>query len=428
MGAWPEAITARSPLLIWPRVKAVWLLCGLLAMAGCGGSSTTGFSSNPNPPPPVAGLTLLSSSNGPDPGSWEALAFDGSQTVWMGVDRAGTASVGVGEYEVLNVTDERTTRELVLSGATFTSVVQQNGTGFVDAVGSYSTGPSSGDQPAIFLLAPIQLVLRAPVITPACPNDPMRTLLQQGAVFSGMALDGTVAYLGLQSATGPAAILLIDSASGNLDCNQVPIMVDGNPSDLPTDIKVSDSQIFVAVTSATGSNGGVEAFDKISHQKLWTQSVSPGFQGAALVLDETNHVVYAGGTLTAHQNTWTVAKLDFASGTPQTGWPVQPIAPQAPLTSDALSAMVANSGMGGGVIAVGCVTSKGSSDPNNLQPTIIGIGPDGKTLWTVQPSITGGLAGCLRTAGIGDNTLLVGGYSVPGPSVQQLLTARFSVQ
>ena len=184
-----EAITARSPLLIWPRVKAVWLLCGLLAMAGCGGSSTTGFSSNPNPPPPVAGLTLLSSSNGPDPGSWEALAFDGSQTVWMGVDRAGTASVGVGEYEVLNVTDERTTRELVLSGATFTSVVQQNGTGFVDAIGSYSAGPSSGDQPAIFLLAPIQLVLRAPVITPACPNDPMRTLLQQGAAFSGMALD-----------------------------------------------------------------------------------------------------------------------------------------------------------------------------------------------------------------------------------------------
>ena len=58
-----------------PQAKTIWSLCGLLVLAGCGAGSSSTISPTPSP---VTGLTLVSTVNGPDTGSWKAIGFDGS--------------------------------------------------------------------------------------------------------------------------------------------------------------------------------------------------------------------------------------------------------------------------------------------------------------------------------------------------------------
>jgi hypothetical protein len=401
------------------------LVWALAVFAGCGVTTTS--SSAPNPSP---GLTLVSGGTFDEVGTWETMAFNGSHQALLGVDRSANLPTGIGEYTIINVTDERGEGSIFLPGANYKAIVQ-NGNGVTVAVGSYSPDDSSPFRPAIFPFVPIPFMDLLPIL-PTCADDPMRTFLLTGTTFSALALDGSTLYLGLQTATGSPAIVTIDDISeGTIDCSQVPIAVDGGPMDLPTDIKVSSSQIFV--TTRVGNPGGdgiVGAFDKATHQKLWTRTVSPGFQGSALVVDEPSRSIYVGGTVMTTRNIWMVAKFDFA-GTLQAGWPVQPIPANLSSSADMLNAMVANSDAGGGVIAVGCSSNSSSKDSNDLQPTIYGIAPDGKMLWNIQPNVTNSLTGCFQTAGIGDGTLLADGYAIPrdgSESDRRIMEARFTVQ
>ena len=160
--------------------------------------------------------------------------------------------------------------------------------------------------------------------------------------------------------------------------------------DVPADIKISSSQIFVTTSSGSAESGGVvEAFDKTNHQKLWMQNVKPGFQGASIVVDEKNSAVYAGGTIKGIGSSWTIGKFDLSTGDPIAGWPVQPVESSSSPNSDMLNLILPNSAAGGGLLALGC-SSKENGDADNFVPAILGISADGKTSWSLQPNVTGG--------------------------------------